>query len=233
MNRILVIALVCLAPALYGQMYRDDAQLRTHLNLEMRLSRHFSAHLDQQYRFNENMTNFRRASADMALEWRMNKHVRVLADYKFVYRKSDKEFWQQRNWYGLALVLRNDVKRWRFIYRNLLQFRGGTVNSAEQNNFRIYDRNKLTVRYEFTKRYTGYTSMEAYVPLNNPQMMGVERTRNQLGMLISTRKNQQLELYFMYQVFWQKGNWWDQSDKYPSPYNRRDYIYGVAYNIQF
>jgi hypothetical protein len=229
----LIIAAWCCPVLVSAQEYLDDAQARAHINLETRLSRHFSVHLDQQYRFNQNVSNFRRGSADIGLIWRVNRHVRFLFDYVYIQRKTKEGYWQQRNWYYAALVLRHDVKRWRFIYRNMVQFRSGTVNSDDAHNYRIYDRNKASVRYEINKRLTAYTSGEVYIPVNNPQLFGIERSRNQLGMLIDVRKNQQLELYFMYQVFWQKGDWWDQTDRYPSPYKRRDFIYGIGYGIEF
>jgi hypothetical protein len=234
MKQLASILLFLGAGCVYSQEYRDDAQLRAHFSVEGEINKHFSVHLDQQYRFNNNVSNFSRGSADIGIVWKINKAVRLLFDYVYIQRKTNSDIWRQRNWYYGALVLRQEVRHWRIIYRNMVQMRSGNVHSDNEHLYKIYDRNKLSLRYELNKRLTPYVSGEVYIPLNNPQYLGIERSRNQLGLLINTAKNQQLELYFMYQVWWVKGaSWWNQDDRYPSHYFRRDFIYGIGYGIEF
>jgi hypothetical protein len=218
-----------------GQDYYvyNDAQVRAHLSVETKLVGNLGFHLDQQYRFTNNASEFTRGSADIGLIWKLNRNVRFLASYVHIQRKNDMGYFRQRDWYYGALVLRKNIYRWRVIYRNMVQARFGNVNSDQQYLVKWYDRNKLSVRYEATKRFTFYTSGEVYIPLNNPQMKGIDRSRNSLGVLINTFRNQQLELYFMYQHFWGKGDWWDQQDRYPDLRLKRHYIYGIGYGIEF
>lgn len=232
MKRTALILASLAAGALAAQdPYYNDAQLRLHLNLEKRISKHFVVHLDQQYRINQNVGNFYRGSADIGLEWRVNKHIRLLADYVYIQRKSAKDIWYHRNWYYGALVLREDFHRVKLIYRNKLQFRQGNENSENEHQYKIYDRNKLTVRYDLNKRLSPYVSEEIYVSLNDPQFKGIARTRSQAGVVINLSKSQQIEFYFMYQAFLNNSGWWDQNNN-PNPY-RRDYIYGIVYGIAF
>jgi hypothetical protein len=226
-----LLAWMLTAEAIGQETYYNDAQLRLHLDLEAKLTKRFSVRLDQQYRINQNISNFYRGAADLGVIWKPNKHVRVMLDYVYIRRKNAKDFWYQRNWYYAAILLRKDFGNIRLSYRNLLQFRGGNVNSDDGGLYKIYDRSKVTMRYEASKRVSPYVSGEIYVPLNNPQFMGIDRVRGQLGMSYNVTKNQQIDLYFMYQAFLQDGGWWDQDDR--PKYLRRDYIYGIGYSIGF
>jgi hypothetical protein len=231
---LLVIILTAAVRPLQAQatQYNPDAEVRAHFNLETKLTRKWSLHLDQQYRFGNNVSQLTRGSADLGLGYKVNRHIRLVADYRYMQSWKNAGYYATRHWYSGAVVLRTGIDRWKFIYRNLVQFRNGDVNSDERYQTKIYDRNRLSVRYEATKRWTFYTSHEAYVPLNNPQTKGIDRTRHSGGTLFNTFKNQQLEFYFMFQQEWQKGGWWDQSDKYPNPYFNRDFIYGIGYSIE-
>ena len=230
---LLAAILLAMAAPVLGQQrqYSDDAEVRAHFSIETKLTKRWSVHLDQQYRFGNNISRLTRGSADLGLTYKVNRHVRLLGDYVYMQRWKNAGYYATRHWFSGAIVLRGDIDRWRFIYRNMVQLRNGDVNSDEQYLTRIYDRNKITVRYEATKRWTFYTAQEAYIPLNNPQFKGIDRSRHSVGLLFNTFKNQQIELYFMLQQQWQRGGWWDQNDRYPSPYLNRDYIYGIGYGI--
>ena len=212
--------------------YNDDAEVRAHFSVETKLNKRWTAHLDQQYRFGDNVSRLTRAAADFGVTYKVNKHFRLLGDYVYILSGKRDGYFATRHWFSGAFMLRGDIDRWRFIYRNMLQFRKGDMNSDEQYQTKIYNRNKLSIRYEATKRYTFYTAAELYIPLNNPQVTGIDRSRNFLGVLSKTFRNQELELYFMLQQQWQKGGWWDQSDRYPSPHYRRDFIFGIGYGIE-
>jgi hypothetical protein len=234
MKTVFLLPLLILCAALPAQKreYTDDAEVRAHFNLETKLSKKFSVHLDQQYRFGDNVGYLTRGSADFGLVYKLNRTVRLEGDYYYIQRRKNNGSYATRHWFSGAVVVRGDVNRLRFIYRNMVQFRNGDMYSTDENLTKIYDRNKLTMRYEATKRFTFYVSGEVYIPLNNPQMQGIERMRDAAGVLFKTFKNQQLELYFMYQQRFIKGGWWDQSDRYPSPYFQRDFIYGIGYSIE-
>lgn len=212
--------------------YYDDAEVRAHFSLETKLNRRWTLHLDQQYRFGENVSRLTRGSGDIGLTYKVSKHVKLLGDYTFIQAGKRNGSFATRHWFSGALMLRGDVDRWRFVYRNMVQLRNGDMNSEEQYLSKLYDRNKLSIRYEATKRFTFYTAGEIYIPLNNPQVEGIDRSRNFLGVLIRTFRHQELELYFMYQHQWQKGGWWDQSDRYPDPHYNRDFIFGIGYGIE-
>jgi hypothetical protein len=216
-----------------AQEYYDDAQIRFNLGLEKRITKRFSVTFDQQDRFQKNASDFTRASYDVGLNFKVNKFLKVKADYVFIQKKNKYEYFLNRNWYYIAVVLKHEMGKWKFFYRNLAQARMAQPNSEFGNITHYYDRNKLTVRYEATKRYSFWVAEEIYIPLNNPQSQGIDRTRSYLGLSIRTYKKQELDLYFMLQQQIQRGKWYDQNYKFPNQPYTRDFIYGVNYNIEF
>jgi hypothetical protein len=218
--------------ASFAQKYYDDAQVRAYLNLEKKISKNFWVHLDQQYRFIDNATEFRRGSAEVGLTWKVSKHVKLQGAYTFIQQHKRSGRFATRHWYSAAVILKKDVDRWRFLYRNLFQVRSRDMNSEEAHLYRLYDRNKFVVKYEATKRYTFYVAEELYIPLNSPQFTGIERTRSTIGTDIVTWKDQSVGLFFMYQHWLGDNPWFDQKSS-ASPLQRRDFIYGISYNISF
>jgi hypothetical protein len=230
---ILILFVLFARPLVAQDSYTEDTQMRAHFSLETKISKKFTVHLDQQYRFTNNISTFQRGSANIGITYKINKNIRLLADYVYIQRRNNSGYWFQRNWYSGALVLRKDFGYWRLVGRVMLQARNGSVNSKNEHLTRLYNRDKLSVRYEISKRLTAYVAEEIYIPLNNPQYSGIDRSRTLGGFLINTFKNQQLELYFMYQHWLHRGGWWDQSDSFNDRRLKRTYVFGIGYGIEF
>jgi hypothetical protein len=216
-----------------AQKYANDAQIRAGLNLEINLSKKFSVYIKNQERFTHNVSLFSRASGTIGLAFKLWKNLRISGDYSFISSMSSEGYYSNRNWYSLALLAKKDIKRWRLSYRNKVQARMQGMNSDRMNEVHIYDRNKLTLKYELNKRISPYLAEEIYIPLNSPMIKGLERSRSYAGIMINTFRHQQLELYFMYQAELQRNTWFKQQKYYDGQPLSRDYIYGVKYNIEF
>jgi hypothetical protein len=232
MKRLLASVFILCGLTGIGQKYYNDAQLWANLSLTKKFGKKFALHLENQDRFYMNMSTFRRASFDAGVSYRFNKYIRLRADYRYLIRRSLEGYYGQRNWYSAALIFKAEVKRFKFYYRNMVQVRMGTTNSENAYTMRLYDRNKFTIRHETTKRITLWVAEELYVPLNSPLFKGIDRSRSYAGITLKTWKDQSLDLYFMYQAFLQDNNWFDQSPK-TNQLPRRDFVYGVNYNIEF
>jgi hypothetical protein len=216
-----------------SQTYNNDAQIRFNLGLEKKINKRFSITLNQQDRWNKNASQFYRASYDLGINYKINKYIRVRADYVFIQKRNKYDYFYNRNWYYVGLFLKKDFGRWGIVDRNLLQLRTGNINTEETYIRRYYYRNKLTIKYELTKRYEIYAAEEVYIPVNSPQATGIDRTRSYLGLSIITFRGQSIDLYFMYQAYLQNDNWFDQKNKYPNNPLKRYYVYGINYHIAF
>jgi hypothetical protein len=233
MKRYYLFLFIFVAAQSFSQDYYDDAQVRAYLNLQKKITKNFWVHLDQQYRFTNNVSEFTRGSVEAGVTWKVAKFFKLQGNYTFIQNHKNNGRFATRHWYSAAAIFKHDIDRWRFMYKNLFQVRSGDVNSEEMNLFRLYDRNKIVVKYEATKRFTFYVAEELYVPLNSPQTKGIDRSRSFIGTEIVTCKDQHLELFFMYQFRLQRNDWFDQKKTYPNKPLKRDFIYGISYNITF
>jgi hypothetical protein len=233
MRNILCIALICFCCCLTAQEYYNDAQVRTHLTVEKKIGKRFGIALTEQNRITNNVSVLSRASLDLGLSFKVNKFLRIVGDYVYVTKLNKYGTYVPRHWYSAGVILRKDIKYWRILYRNIVQVRNQPMNSDARYETRYYDRNKLTVKYEINKRITGYVSEELYLPLNDPGWKRFDRSRSYIGTEISTFKDQQLELYFMFQQQLHNSDWFSQKKRYPDKLLNRFYVYGIAYTIQF
>jgi hypothetical protein len=219
------------------QTYKyNDAQLWFNLYLEKKLSDKFNIHLNQQDRWNENITQFNFAYADVGVTYKITKNIKILADYVFTQKKRLDDSYGSIHQYYVAMTLKKDIRRWRFMYRNMFQFQ---FNNPYTSYYALtpfyYDRNKFIVKHEFNKYFTFYAAEELYIPLNSPQVKGVDRNRTFFGLFYNTFKNQQLELYFMYQNRIQNGEWFKQHTSYDATNYilEKDFVYGIGYSFDF
>jgi hypothetical protein len=219
------------------QLYKyNDAQLWFNLYLEKKLSDKFAIHLNQQDRWNENITQFSFAYADVGITYKIAKNIKILADYVFTQKKRLDDSYGSIHQYYIAMTFKKDIRRWRFMYRNMFQFQ---FNNPYTSYYALtpfyYDRNKFIIKYEFNKYFTFYGAEELYIPLNSPQIKGIDRSRTFFGLFYNTFKNQQLELYFMYQNRIQNGEWFKQHTAYDATNYilEKDFVYGIGYSFDF
>ncbi len=214
--------------------YLDDAQLWLNFDLEKKINNKFDAQLSLKGRGTDNVSQFGRAAIDLGVVYKFNKNIKLMADYVFIQKKRKSDSYNSQHQYYLALILKKDFGKWQFNYRNKFQCRFKSVKTSEDGYIPyFYDRNKLTIKYEATKRFVFYVAEEVYIPLNNPQIKGLSRSRSYAGTFIKTRKKQHLELYFLYQVQLQNGDWYNQDDSYYFDPLKRNFVYGVGYTIEF
>ncbi len=219
------------APA---QQFYNDAQLWLNLYLEKKISKKFALHLNQQDRWTQNVSQFELAYADIGITYKVTKNVKVLGDYVMALKKKDNGIYSKRHQYYVALVVKKDFLKWRFMYRNMLQLQNFDPYTRNDGYIQyIYDRHKVSIKYFATKRFEFYVAEELYLPLNNPQLKTFERSRSFTGMFYNISKYQQLEFYFAFQAELQKGYWYKQDKHYDNSLLKHDFIYGIGYSVYF
>jgi hypothetical protein len=217
-----------------AQVYYDDAQVWFNLYLEKKIGKHFDIHLNQQDRFTNNVSQFGLAYADMGITYKFTQNIKLLVDYVYIQKRRNMPYFKTRHQYYAALIFKKDFGYWRVSYRNMFQCQyNSPLNSYDGYIPYYYDRNKLTVKYQASKRFDFYVAEEVNIPINNPQIKGLSRSRTFAGVFITTRKHQQLEFYYMYQVQLQKGDWYNQDVSYRAKMLTRKFVYGIGYQIQF
>jgi hypothetical protein len=219
----------------FTQNYYNDAQLWFNFYLEKKLSKRFDIHLNQQDRWNQNITQYNLGYADVGLTIRLSKNVKILADYVYSEKRKKLIYFRPYHQFYIALSLKKDIRRWRFIYRNMVQVQYNDPFGSKTGYIPFYrDRNKFTIKYELTKRIDLYTATEFYIPLNLPnRLFYVDRIRYFIGTFITTFKHQQLEFYFMDQQQLQNNTWFTQRKRYPNIPLKNFFVYGIGYSYIF
>jgi len=218
----------------FGQIYYNDAQLWFNLYLEKKISKKLDIHLNQQDRWTNNITQYGLGYADVGITIKFTKNIKLLADYVFAKKIKYNETYLTLHQYYLALVIKKDVRRLRFMYRNMFQVQYVNPYTSKSGYIpRIYDRNKLTIKYEATKRFSYYVAGEVNVIVNNPNITGLTRSRLFVGTFFNTTKHQQLELYFLWQQQLQTTYWFKQNDNFTWAPLVRKFVYGIGYSINF
>jgi len=214
--------------------YLKDSQLWYNLYFEKKVTKRLLLHLNQETRFTNNISQFQLGYADMGITYKFTKHVKILIDYVFTQARRNQPYLGTFHQFYTALQFKQDIGRWRFMYRNMFQVQYNNPFTSQIGYIPyLYDRNKFTIKYEYNKRFTYYIAEELYVPLNNPQSKGLDRTRSYIGMFYTTFRHQQLEFYFLYQAQLQNGDWYNQRNSYTFNILEHDFIYGIGYSIEF
>ncbi|HXB40650.1 MAG TPA: DUF2490 domain-containing protein [Bacteroidia bacterium] len=243
MKRYYIVIYIFLNVCGFAQTYSyNDAQLWLNIYLEKKISNRFSAHVNQQDRWTSNVSLFNFAYADIGLTYKINKHIKIMTDYVFTEKRSyvipisEGMLFRTVHQFYVALSMKKDIRRWRFMYRNMYQFQYNSPYTSYTGLIPFqYDRNKITVKYQYNKYLTYYIAEEVYIPLNSPLTRGIDRSRTFFGLFYNIFRHQQLELYFMYQDRIQNTIWFKQKRSYN--YNQyileKDFVYGIGYSFEF
>ncbi|MBC7695344.1 MAG: DUF2490 domain-containing protein [Burkholderiales bacterium] len=232
----LALSLVFFICVLIGsaQNYASDSQLWCYLSLQKKLNKKFDLHLKLQGRMINNSSELGRASSNFRISYKVYKNIKLLIGYNFTEKKNNKEIYKPRHTYYGGIELKKDFRRFEFSYRNLFMCRyKSPFTSYDGYIAYYYDRHKVTIKYEVSKRLSCYIAEEVNMPLNNPQLKGLSRSRTYAGVDINVKKHQKLELYFMYQQQLQQGDWFNQDISYTGKPLHQYFVYGIGYNISF
>ncbi len=233
MKRATVILFLLCGTLGHAQQYYDDAQLWLSIFLEKKVTKNFFVHFNQQNRWVQNISQFGLAYADLGVTYKINKNIKVAGDYVFGQKRKNDGF-RTRHQFYVALFLKTEIKKWRLMYRNRLQLQYyDPYTSSDGTTPFIYDRNKITVKYAATKRFEPYISEELYLPLNNPQLRGFQRSRSFAGLIYNLTKDMQFDFYFGFQAQLANGDWFKQKKSYDNSLLERNFIYGIGYSFSF
>jgi hypothetical protein len=218
----------------HAQQYYQDARLWTNVYFEKSFGKSFNIHINQKDRFNHNMQKFELGYADVGVTYKLTKNVKFLLDYVYALKHRNDDSWSSRRTAYVAVVLRKDLGRFRVLYRNLAQVSYKNLNTSKTGYIPYYyDRNKVTLKYEATKRFEFYVAEEITIPLFIPQGFMISRSRAFAGMFVNVTKHQVLEFYFALQQQFVPNDFYKQKNSYPNTPQKRDYIYGVGYSFLF
>lgn len=219
----LILILFALNFVLYSQTYNNDARLWLYIKLDKDISNKWNAHLLVQNRFNNNVSEFSQAYSDVGVTYKLNKHVRIMADYVYGGQRRLNGTYTRIHQAYTGITLRQKLLRFSFNYRMLVQAQITNFYSSEKGHVpKIFWRNKLTVKYEINKRWDCFVAQELNSPFYRLNEIYFNRSRSFAGINYNINKASGFEFYFMLQ----------QQLKYTGQPNR-DFVYGITYSHSF
>jgi hypothetical protein len=164
-------------------------------SVEKKFGKSFSVQVNGQVRVGDNFTITRAYLGELGLGYRLNKHWKLGAFYRYTgrrrYNKTEGDYYYRpyHRFYG---ELEFDHKIWRGLkgsyrvrYQN--QFRDDLADFIAD---RSYVRNKFELAYELTKRVTPFVSADVFYRIGT----GIDQVRSKIGTDIELTKRQSISL---------------------------------------
>ena len=123
---------------------QTDFGLWTGIAIEKELSKKWEISLEEEARFDENVTNFKKLLTEFGVQYKVNKYYRTALIYRFTYEPGD-GLGNRLVWSNTA---RYKLEDFTFSYR--LNFQTD-FNTEEATSYKI--RNRVGVDYKFNKRW--------------------------------------------------------------------------------
>ncbi len=203
--------------------FEDDAALWLNLHFEKKLTDKIEASFDFKNRIKNNVSEYGLGYVDLAVNYSLFKFLKLQVDYAYGKSRNLNGFYSDIHRGGLSVILRRKLGSFTFTYRNMLQCRFKNLYVSENGMVPVYfERNKLTVKYDFNKRFETYLSEELYLPFNQTRKKGLSRSRSTFGLIYNLSKKINIEGFFIYQ---HELNAFNKTN--------RDFIYGIGYSQQF
>ncbi len=184
---------------------QNDAGLWANIYLEKKLVKHLNAHLNQQYRWNNNISTYHLGYADMGLTYKVAKFMNATLDYVFMERryisnKYNSEYFSARHQFYFDLTFKYDINNLKIHYRSMVQAQIKDVYSSEAGKVpSYYFRNKLTLQYNLSRRLKPYLACEIYYNFLHPSGNEFDRTRYFGGIFYALSLQNELEFYYLIQ----------------------------------
>ena len=200
----------------------NDAQLWTSVSIEKKVIKSFSVSLAEEVRFTDNINELGEFFTDIGLNYKINKNWRISGNYRFTNKIQLDNSYSKRHRYYFDLSYRRKVYMLTIVLRTRFQSQYKNINSSENGHLpEYYSRNKLTLKYNATRRLSPYISAEAFIPLNNPKVGGIDNMRYSAGLEWEFIKNSTFDFYYMIQQQYQAKN------------PERDFVAGIGYSYSF
>jgi hypothetical protein len=215
----LVLLLFSFIPAL-GQV--NDASLWSSLNIEKKITPDLSANLNQEFRFNENISELGIFFTDVGLLYKINKSIRISGNLRFINNRRLDDSYSQRCRYYLDLSFRKKFKPLVISFRTRFQSQYKIYAEEKDVNPFYYNRDKLTLKIDLDKKYTPYLSSEIFIPLTeSTDYMMLDNVRYAAGVEYKFNRMHTIDLFYMI----------DKELNQPNP--ATNFITGVGYYFCF
>jgi predicted porin len=199
-----------------------DLEQWTSIGISKKINKNWKISLDQEIRFSKDISQFDVYLADLGLDYKINKHFTVGANYRFYQNKdSEGDFQTQFRW-NTDLQYKHKINRFTLAYRIRFQDKGEDFLTSQSNSNLYNLRNKFSVDYNIKSfKIDPFFDVELYRQIDDINTTELSKLRWTLGLEYSLKNYGNIEL------FYRIDNELNQS------YNKDTYILGVGYKFSF
>lgn len=171
------------------------------------IARDIDISVEQEFRLEENATVLGKAYTTVALDFELQKWLRLGLNYRFILnRRTEGAFGHRHRMMG-DLSVRWRKRRLTFTNRVRLQSEIRTINYTAEYGFSPATdlRNTLKINYRVNRKYEPYLSLDARFLMRDartPYYRGFDRHRITAGVDIMLAKNRVLDVYLMTSRHW-------------------------------
>lgn len=206
-----------------AQEFEDDAALWLKLNLEKKINDKFDVHFAHSSRINNNVSEYGLGYGALGVSYARNKNIKVMLDYALRKRRNLDGSYGTRHRIFFTLILKKEIARFTFSYRYRFQAQLKDMLTSEDGLVpRYYDRHKLSIKYELSKRFKAYISEELYYPYYQAKNKGFDQSRSAIGLVYKLSKKKSIDGNFTYR---HELNAFNRTN--------RDFIYYITYSYEF
>ncbi|MCK9617700.1 MAG: DUF2490 domain-containing protein [Lentimicrobiaceae bacterium] len=196
----------------------NDAGAWMSINIEKSIFSDLSATFTEELRLNENCTEAGTILSDLGLAYKINKNIKISANYRFSNKRRLDDSYNNRHRYYFDIILKEKMKPIVFSVRSRFQSQYTDYNSSPDGRMPAnYIREKATIKIDLDKKYTPYFYTEVYFRLNNVQYEQFNRIRYSGGFEYSFNRLHTIDIFYLIQK------------EYNKPNPRTDYIMGIGY----
>ena len=191
----LIILFIMLGSAALCQT--NDAGLWLTLNVQKKFTQALSVNFTQEVRVMENISEASTVFSDLGVDYKLNRHFKLAANYRRVYDRRLDDNYQARNRFYFDISYRRKLKPFVLIIRERAQAEFTERNTGKKIDPENYSRTKATLKLDLNRRYTPYIYSEIFNPLNNPKEGFIDKTRNCAGVEYQLNARNIIDLNYM------------------------------------
>jgi hypothetical protein len=178
----------------------DDIGLWTGATLQKQITRKLEGSLEEQLRFNHDVTTINLLLTDAGVGYSFNKHFKAAFHYRFI-NSNQENYYSKRHRLYIDLSYKQKVQKFSFVLRERIQDQYSNINSSETGKVPVWTlRSKLTAKIDIDKKYSPYVSCEVYYLLDDAkQRNGITRYRYEAGFDYQFNRIHSINPFVLYQ----------------------------------
>ena len=199
-----------------------DLEQWTSVGISKKLGKNWKLSLDQEFRFTNDISQFDIYFTDFGVDYKLNKHFSLGANYRFYQNKNSDGIFQTQHRWSTDAEYKQKIDRFTLAYRLRFQNKDEDFFTSESSNNLYNLRNKFSLDYNIKNfKFDPFFEAELYRQIYDATTTELSKLRWTLGLEYSLKKFGDLEM------FYRIDNELNQS------YNKNTYIFGLGYKFSF